>query len=184
MELFTGTATTHYPRGQMKVKTQGTGPWGDAIKYWLKLRGWVQADLVAAVKALEATADKPKGSKNTVSRAFRGLDVNTSSLVLIAKALDVDIEDVLISPLRQLANDERRKEIQVISESVTENIWRRMTAPSRTAPSAAPVPSTHVIAPKILDAALKRVEQRAAKKPAQDTTRQKRTPSGTRRRKV
>ncbi len=82
------------------------GPWGEAIRHWLKAREWVQADLVRAIQ------DAHPGSKikaNTISNAALGRDCRTSTLRQIADALQVPFEEVLVSPNRRSANEERKQ---------------------------------------------------------------------------
>ncbi len=125
MALFTGTTRQGYAQAHnMPQPTLGDGPWGEAIEYWLKQRRWQQADIVRALEVLypSTKGKKSKGNKNTVSTAARGLDCNTRSLRRIAKALAVPLDQVLVSPLRRAANEERRQ----LALDITERVLRAM----------------------------------------------------------
>ena len=156
MALFTTNIPRSYIRRHMKPK-HADGPWGEAIVYWLNERGWQQADLVR----------KGQGTltKNTVSTAFRGLDVNTMTLRLIAAVFEVPIEDVLVSPERKADSEIRKQEIQEITESV----YSRMTATPPAQPAADKKPSP-VMLEKLARKAMRRVRvipnrhKKAAKK--------------------
>ena len=80
-------------------------PWGAAIQYWLKLRGLLQADIVRNTGL----------TSNTVSRAVRGLHVNTQTLEIIADRgfhpLRLTVEDVLIAPDRRQTDAHRKQTI-------------------------------------------------------------------------
>ncbi len=98
MGLYTKTVAYVYARQRM-TRVLSDGPWGAAIRYWLDRKGWTQTDL-----------RKESGvKKNTVSKATRGFDVNTSTLRQIAAGLKVSISDVLVSPTRRLAAEETRR---------------------------------------------------------------------------
>ncbi len=129
MPLFTGSAAGGYSRRHMPQPKSGDGPWGDAIRYWLTRRGMQQADLVRAIKGLNGTT-----TPNTLSTAFRGLDCNTRTLRIIATALKVSLDEVLISPDRK-SDVEARK---AFVAEVTERVVRDLELTTRPTP---PVPS-------------------------------------------
>jgi len=120
MPLFTGGSRQGYARSQMPRPEYRHGPWGEGIRYWLEKRGKLQAEL-----AREANVNA-----NTMSRATRGLHVNTSSLERIANALQAPIEDVLVSPERKTRRDDERKLIQDITERVARQILETRDAPT------------------------------------------------------
>ncbi|HEY6380742.1 MAG TPA: helix-turn-helix domain-containing protein [Pseudolabrys sp.] len=96
------------------------GPWGEAIRYWLKERKWLQADLA-----------KETGIRaNTISRVSRGFHTTTSILERIAKAFNVPLDDVLLSPDRKLTNDHRRR----LAVDIAEDVLRRMETRKAAAP--------------------------------------------------
>jgi hypothetical protein len=117
MALFTGKVREGYPAEQMPKPATGNGPWGEAISYCLDKRRWRQADLVRAAQAID-----PKKSKNTISTATRGLDCNTNTLRVIAAALEVALDEVLVSPARKSAQDRRRQMILDITEQVVRRV--------------------------------------------------------------
>jgi transcriptional regulator with XRE-family HTH domain len=117
MALFTGTATQGYACAPMPRPPRKNGPWGDAINYWLDDRGWNQTDLRKAIGDGGAAL-----SKNTIGNAARGFDVSTRVLRIIATALGVPVEAVLVSPNRQSAQEERRQMIFEITERVTREV--------------------------------------------------------------
>ncbi len=104
----------------MPKPAHGDGPWGDAIAYWLNVRKWRQADLVRAAASL---------SKNTISIAANGFDVNTATLRAIAKALKVPIEDVLVSPERRQTREEQRRMIQEAVDAALRDQESRLGSP-------------------------------------------------------
>jgi transcriptional regulator with XRE-family HTH domain len=110
----------------MPKPPSGNGPWGEGITYWMNRRGMRQADLLRAVVA----SDGKPISKNTVSDASRGLDVNTDTLRRIAKALDVPLADVLVSPERREHNEARRAMIIEIVERAMHQLDAAITAPT------------------------------------------------------
>lgn len=105
------------------------GPWGEAINYWLDQRGWNQTDLRKAIRQRNASV-----SKNTIGNAARGFDVSTRVLGIIATALDVSLEAVLVSPNRRSAQEERK---QMILE-ITERVARQLDFPAPQAPNPLP----------------------------------------------
>jgi len=129
MPLFTGPVAGSYSRRHMPQPKSGDGPWGDAIRYWLLRRGMQQADLVRTIKAMNGTT-----TANTLSTAFRGLDCNTRTLRIIAAALKVTIDEVLVSPDRKSDVEARKAFVQ----EVTERVVRDLELATRPAP---PVPS-------------------------------------------
>lgn len=113
----------------MPLPPRKDGPWGEAIKYWLVQRGWNQTDLRKAVRQRNASV-----SKNTIGNAARGFDVSTRVLRIIATALDVSLEAVLLSPNRRSAQEERK---QMIFE-ITERVARQFDFPATPAPNPSP----------------------------------------------
>ena len=136
MALFTGEVTQRYARASMPKPVSGDGPWGQGITYWLNRRGWRQADLQRAINepANEPPSDNPI-SKNTISDATRGLDVNTATLRRIAKALDAPLDEVLVSPDRKDAREARKQLVLEITEKVVRDL-EAAHAPPPTAPPA------------------------------------------------
>lgn len=130
MVLFTVMPASAYARSRMPQPKTGTGPWGDAIRYWLRQRDMRQADLVREVrKANPGEAI----TANTLSNAARGLHCSTRTLEQIARALEIPLDDVLVSPDRQSAQDMRRKMVQEITENVMRAVdATRATPPPRT----------------------------------------------------
>lgn len=114
MALFTEKSEGQYAQPHMPQPAKGDGPWGEAIAYWLNVRHWRQADLVRATKG--------GLSKNTVSIAFNGLDVNTETLRIIAKALNAPLDEVLVSPDRKSANETRKQMVIEIAERVLRDV--------------------------------------------------------------
>jgi transcriptional regulator with XRE-family HTH domain len=112
MALFTGGVRADYPRPHMPQPKRGDGPWGEAIVYWLKDRNMRPAELA------RATGVRP----NTISRIVRGFDTTTRVLRLIAAALDLPIDAVLISPDRKSANEARKQMILEVTERVVRHI--------------------------------------------------------------
>lgn len=100
----------------------GIGPWGQAIRYWLNERQMRQADLVRAVH--EANPNQTI-TANTISNAARGLHCNTRTLQQIAIALKVRLDEVLVSPDRQLSNEDRRRLALEISQEVLRTVDAR-----------------------------------------------------------
>lgn len=116
MALFTDDAERQYARRHMPKPASEDGPWGEAIRYWLNERGWRQADLAVAT-GIRA---------NTISRTARGFDTTTRVLRKIADTLKVSIDDVLVSPERKLANEDRRR----MAREIAEDVLRAMDARS------------------------------------------------------
>lgn len=141
MALFTGMPSGGYPRGRMPLPEKSDGPWGEAIQYWLAFRGWKQADLIREIQKAEPSTSKTdkknKGNKNTVSNAALGRDCNTRTLRVIATALNVPLDAVLVSPDRKSANEARKQMIMEITESVVRKIEQPQWPPQSGA--AAPV---------------------------------------------
>jgi transcriptional regulator with XRE-family HTH domain len=121
MTLFTGASAEGYPRGHMPAASIGDGPWGEAISYWLKRKGWRQADLVKAIQNQHKNT-----SKNTISKAVRGFDTTTRVLRTISQALQVPLDLVLVSPDRKSANDARRQMVAEITEQVVRTMDTRV----------------------------------------------------------
>jgi hypothetical protein len=138
MGLFTATASEGYAHPRMAQPKMGDGPWGIAIRYWLNERKMRQADLLRAVH--DAHPNK-RITANTISNATRGLHCSTRTLSQIATALKVRVDEVLVSPDRQLANEDRRRLAREISEEVlrtvdarqgiTERVIRQIDQPVR-----------------------------------------------------
>jgi len=120
MALFTGALADGYSRQHMAQPKSGNGPWGEAIRYWLKLRDMQQADLMRAIREL-----RHKTTSNTISNASRGLDCHTKTLRIIATALNVSLDEILVSPSRQ-SESERRK---LMIQEITERVVRAMQQP-------------------------------------------------------
>lgn len=112
MGLFTRPSADDYAGDLMPGAEHGTRPWGKAIEYWIRTKGVSQADLVRSTK---------KG-KNTISRATRGLDVHTSTLVAIAKAFKEPIEVVLVSPEWLDRQDAQKRVIQSAVEEALRSL--------------------------------------------------------------
>lgn len=116
MALFTDSPASGYSQPHMPQPARGDGPWGEAIEYWLNVRRWRQADL------MRATAGKGDLTKNTISRAANGQDVNTETLRIIATAFGVALEDVLVSPDRQSAKEREEQMVERITKRVVGEI--------------------------------------------------------------
>lgn len=91
-----------YAHARMAATKTGKGPWGEAIKYWLPRRDMRQSDL-ARVTGIE---------EKTISSMARGFHTTTRKLEAVALAFKVPIDQVLVSPNRQQANEDRKREIQ------------------------------------------------------------------------
>src|SRR4051794_3264942 len=122
MALYTAAPSEGYARRPMAQPPMGTGPWGQAIRYWLNERRMRQADLVRAVH--EANPDQTI-TANTISNAARGLHCNTRTLQQIALALKVGLDEVLVSPDRQQSNEDRRRLALEISQEVLRTVESR-----------------------------------------------------------
>ncbi len=116
MGLFTRDISADYAQRKMPAPATGPGPWGAAIRYWLPRKKMRQADLVRATRL----------GKNTVSSATLGLDVNTATLVAIAKAFNEPLEVILVSPEWMDRQDAQRRMIQ----EAVERALRGHDAPS------------------------------------------------------
>ncbi len=130
MALFTGMSSGDYSRQHMPQPAKSDGPWGEAIQYWLDVKGWRQADLIREIQNLQkpeaavraGKRKKSKGNKNTVSTACLGRDCNTKTLRIIATALGVPLDGVLVSPDRKSANEARKQMILEIAEKVAREL--------------------------------------------------------------
>lgn len=122
MALYTAAARERYAQRQMAQPLMGFGPWGQAIRYWLNERKMRQADLVREVH--KANPDKTI-TANTISNAARGLHCSTRTLEQIAIALRVRLDEVLVSPDRQLGNEDRRRLALEISQEVLRTVDAR-----------------------------------------------------------
>lgn len=129
MGLFTPQAADGYIAEPVAHKTIGMRPWGAAIRYWLPRKNMSPADLVR----------KTRLSKNTISRAVRGLDVNTGTLAKIAEKLEEPLEMVLISPEWM---DREQSQIKVIQEAVVRALRDERTQPGHAPTAAEPDGST------------------------------------------
>lgn len=98
----------------MPAPKTGSGPWGEALKYWLPRRDMRQSDLARETGIEE----------KTISSIARGFHTTTRKLERIAEVLKVPIDDVLISPARRLAIEERRR----IAQDVAERVLRELEA--------------------------------------------------------
>ena len=114
MPLLNDAGGARYPAPHMPRPTYAHGPWGEAIRYWLREWGWGQADLVRAIQAANPTATI---RANTISNAALGRHCRTNTLEQIARALSVAFEDVLVSPERKNASEERKRMIQEAVEA-------------------------------------------------------------------
>jgi transcriptional regulator with XRE-family HTH domain len=85
-----------------------SGPWGEAIRYWLNERRWSQSDLA------RATQLQPK----TISRIVRGFHTQTRLLEQIAAALGVALDRVLVSPLHGPHDDRRELLRGIITDTL------------------------------------------------------------------
>jgi transcriptional regulator with XRE-family HTH domain len=105
MASFTHRQRRDYPPVPVTLPPKAPGPWGEAIDYWLKQKGWRQADLV------RASGIDP----NTISSIVRGFNTTTRLLWAIAKALQVPIDEVLLSPTRRTGSEAQKR---MIAEAV------------------------------------------------------------------
>ena len=97
MSQFTHAGLGRYP-AEVPQPRREDGPWGEAIQHWLNERKWSQADLAKATKI------QPK----TISQIARGFHTQTRVLEVIAKALDVTLDRVLVSPVRWGPTENRK----------------------------------------------------------------------------
>ncbi len=121
MALFTSGVAGGYSSRQMPQPKTGNGPWGDAIRYWLRRRNMQQADLMRAIKEMRHST-----TANTISNASLGRDCHTKTLRIIAAALNVSIDEVLVSPDRKSEAEARKLMIQ----EITERVVRAVDAPA------------------------------------------------------
>ncbi len=117
MPLFTGAVGGGYSRRHMPQPKSGDGPWGAAIRYWLNRRGMQQADLVRTIKALNGTT-----TPNTLSTAIRGFDCSTRTLRIIAAALKVSLDEVLVSPDKKSDVEARKAFVAEVAERVVRDL--------------------------------------------------------------
>lgn len=111
MGLFASDSSHGYAPRHMPAAKRGLGPWGAAIRYWFPRKNMNGADL------MRATGLK----KNTISRAVRGLPVNTTTLTKIAQAFKEPVELILVSPEWMEHAGVRRQMIQDAVESALRN---------------------------------------------------------------
>jgi transcriptional regulator with XRE-family HTH domain len=105
MATFTAQSRRGYPPVPVTLPAKAPGPWGEAIDYWLKQKNMRQADLV------RASGIDP----NTISSIVRGFNTTTRLLWMIAKALQVPIDEVLLSPTRRTGSEAQKR---MIAEAV------------------------------------------------------------------
>jgi len=110
--MFTRAESGQYPQERMPAAERKTGPWGEAIDYWLKQRGLRQSDLVKGTR-IEA---------KTISRIARGFHTQTRKLELIAKFLTVPLERILVSPLKSGPGEDRRQLVRGIIEDALRSV--------------------------------------------------------------
>jgi transcriptional regulator with XRE-family HTH domain len=102
------TREARYSFPGMPQARRETGPWGDAVQYWLNHRQLRQADLVRATRI----------QAKTISQIARGFHTTTKLLGRIAAALNVPLDQVLVSPLKRGTMDDRRRLISGLMEDV------------------------------------------------------------------
>jgi transcriptional regulator with XRE-family HTH domain len=90
---------------QMPRAKEGTGPWGEALQYWMRRRNVRQSDLA------RATGMMPR----TISSIVRGFHTQTRALEKIAAALAVPFHAVLVSPNLRMAEQDRQRLIDWIT---------------------------------------------------------------------
>ena len=127
---FTRPVAVQYVANVTRPERQ-SGPWGEALQYWLDRKNWTQADLVRTMQKRERALADPrlrqkqrKVQPNTISRVARGLDTQTSVLKRIADALDVPLTDILVSPAR-------REDRQKLAEAITRRVMQELDAKHR-----------------------------------------------------
>lgn len=152
MALLMSIERRAYADGRMRP-TAGDGPWGEAIIYWLKKRGWSQADLGRAASAI-AKKDQATNLKNTVSNACLGRDCHTRTLRLLAAALNVPLDQLLVSPERKSDNERMR----AVAVDIAERVLRQMEASG--AP-VAPAPPPAVAEPPLVERQKRRHRKRS-----------------------
>lgn len=84
-----------YAQGSMPAVKTGNGPWGEAIRYWLPKRNMRNADLARATGIEE----------KTIGKMARGFHTTTRKLEVVAVALGVTLEEILVSPDRIRASE-------------------------------------------------------------------------------
>lgn len=142
MSLLMQETTGGYSRRHMPQPKTGDGPWGEAIRYWLKRLDLQQADLMRTIRELDGGT-----TSNTISNASRGLDCHTKTLRIIAAALNqvalqksimagVTLDDALVSPARQSELERLKRMVQ----EITERVVRQMTIPSLAAATHQTIP--------------------------------------------
>src|SRR3954466_11145302 len=95
MALLSAARGHAYAQCPMPAVKTGTGPWGEAIKYWLPRRNMRNADLARATGIEE----------KTISKMARGFHTTTRKLEVVALALKVPLEQILVSPEQQRAHE-------------------------------------------------------------------------------
>lgn len=131
MARMTRSVPIHYalPVGRADRRS---GPWGEALQYWLEQKNLTQADLVRLMqrrdKLMHAAAGGRRSTKlraiqpNTISRIARGFHTQTAILERIADTLSVALADVLVSPARRLGDEDRRQYIEQITRLVVASL--------------------------------------------------------------
>jgi transcriptional regulator with XRE-family HTH domain len=137
MALYTGGTGHAYARSHMPQAARGQGPWGEAVTYWLNYHGWSQADLARAT-GLEA---------KTVSTIVRGFHTQTRQLEKIAAAFKVPFDQVLLSPLRRLKDEERAK----LAQDIAVRVMRELDNPPPPLHPPSSLPSDEDIGRAIVD---------------------------------
>src|SRR5688572_13604922 len=102
MALLSDGAGHDYAQRHMPAVKTGTGPWGEAIRYWLPKKNMRQADLARETGIEE----------KSISSMARGFHTTTRQLAKIAKVFGVPLEDVLVSPSRYEARLDQKRVIQ------------------------------------------------------------------------
>jgi hypothetical protein len=104
MPLLLSDPEDDYAEGEMTSRKSGAGPWGEAIRYWMGERG-IKSNKALAEK-VRAT-DGGKFTEKTAGNLVKGGTATTTTLRRVARALNVPIEQVLISPERRLVDTDR-----------------------------------------------------------------------------
>lgn len=120
-----------------------SGPWGEALQYWLERKNLTQADLVRLMQRRDKLVQTTQSATrlrhiqpNTISRIARGFHTQTAILARIAETLSIALAELLVSPERRLADEERRHYV----EQITHNVIAQLDAVPPPAPAIAPPP--------------------------------------------